>query len=187
MFLIESLLLAFALCVDSFTVSAACALRSRMALRKGALMALVFALFQGGFPFLGALLGVACRSFMASIDHWVAFGLLLLVGGKMVVDAVRNEPKENQLDVSSPWVMCLLAIATSIDAFVVGITLGLENDVWHILAISAIVGAVTFAVSLFGVVLGRRNVAIPERVTTLVAGLVLIGLGVYTLIEHLTS
>ena len=113
--------------------------------------------------------------------------MLLLVGGKMVVDAVRNEPKENQLDVSSPWVMCLLGIATSIDAFVVGITLGLENDVWHILAISAIVGAVTFAVSLFGVVLGRRNVAIPERVTTLVAGLVLIGLGVYTLIEHLTS
>ena len=146
MFFIETLLLAFALCVDSFTVSTTCAFRSHMAIRRGLLMAVVFALFQGGFPFLGAMLGVAFKAFISSVDHWIAFALLLLVGGKMIVDSLRDAPDSRQLDVSSLGVMCLLGIATSIDAFVVGIGLGLDNDFIHIVIIAAIITVVTFLV-----------------------------------------
>lgn len=187
MFFVETLLLALALCVDSFTVSTACSFRSRMTLRRGMLMAFVFAFFQGLLPFLGAMLGVAFKAFIASVDHWVAFGLLLAVGGKMIYDALRDAPEERKLDVSSLGVMCLLGLATSIDAFVVGIPLGLDYDFVHIVVIAAVVGLVTFGVSLLGYILGSRNVAIPERAASVVAGLVLIGLGTFTLVEHLSA
>lgn len=185
MFLIESLLLALALCVDSFVVSTTSAFKSKMTYRHGMLMALIFGIFQGGFPLLGALLGVAFKSLIASIDHWVAFGLLLLVGGKMLLDAIRNKPDDEQLDVSRIGVLCLLAIATSIDAFVVGIGFGLNNDLPHILLTVAIIAVITFLVSMVGVFLGKRNVPIPERTASAIAGIVLIGLGTYTLFEHL--
>lgn len=184
---IETLLLAFALCVDSLVVSTTSAFKSKMTYRHGMLMAAIFAFFQGGFPFLGALLGVAFKELIASVDHWVAFGLLLFVGGKMIVDALRDAPEDKQLDVSKVGVLCLLGIATSIDAFVVGIGLGLDRDLPQIIFVIAVIAAVTFLVSMLGVVLGKRNIPIPERIASVVAGLVLIGLGTYTLIEHLTA
>ena len=185
--LIETLLLALALCVDSLVVSTTSAFKSKMTYRHGVLMAVIFALFQGGFPFLGALLGVAFKDLIASVDHWVAFGLLLFVGGKMIVDALRNAPDDKQLDISKVGVLCLLGVATSIDAFVVGIGLGLDNGLPQIIFIVVTIAVVTFIVSMLGVVLGKRNISIPERIASIVAGLVLIGLGTYTLIEHLTA
>ena len=98
--MIEAILLALALCVDTLVVSTTSAFSSKMSYRSGFLMAGIFALFQGGFPFLGALLGGAFQEWMSAIDHWVAFGLLLLVGGKMILDALRGAPKESQMDVS---------------------------------------------------------------------------------------
>lgn len=187
MFFVESLLLALALCVDSLVVSTTSAFKSKMSYHHGLLMAVIFALFQGGFPFLGALLGVAFKDLIALVDHWVAFGLLLLVGGKMIIDALRDVPDDRQLDISKVGVLCLLGVATSIDAFVVGIGLGLDNELPQIVFIVAVIAVVTFLVSMFGVVLGKRNIPIPERIASIVAGLVLIGLGAYTLIEHLTA
>lgn len=181
-----SILLALALCVDSFVVATTCAFRSKMSYRTGLTMALTFALFQGGFPLLGALLGSAFHAFIAAIDHWVAFGLLLAVGGKMLFDAIRNAPREEQLDVSRFSVLCLLATATSIDAFVVGIGLGLDNTFNSIILTVIIIALMTFLVSLLGLFLGKRNVPIPERLATALAGLVLMVLGTYTLFEHLT-
>lgn len=182
---IEILLLALALCVDSFIVSVTCSLHSKLSIRRGLLMAVVFAFFQGVFPFAGALLGMACHDLMASIDHWISFGLLLLVGGKMIVDAVRDVPEEKQLDVSSIGVMCLLGIATSIDAFVVGIGLGLETDMLNVIVTVVTIGIMTFVVSLSGLFLGKYSVTVPERLANILAGLVLVGLGVYTLVEQL--
>lgn len=187
MHVLEVFLLALALCVDSLVVSTASAFKSKMSVRHGVLMALIFALFQGGFPLLGALLGGAFRDRVAAVDHWIAFGLLLLVGGKMIVDALRDVPEERQLDVSRVGVICLLGVATSIDAFVVGIGLGLDRDVPQVLFSVAVIGIVTFLVSMIGVFMGRRNVPIPERFAGIVAGLVLIGLGTWTLVEHLSE
>ncbi len=187
---VEALLLALALCVDSLVVSTTTAFRTKMTYRRGLLMALVFGLCQGGFPLLGALIGDVARAFIESIDHWVAFGLLAFIGGKMIWDGIRNK-EENDASTSlstlrSPLsTFFLLGIATSIDAFAVGIGLGLDNPMSSVLWIVALIGAVTFMVSMVGIYLGKRNIPVPERTANIIAGLVLIGLGVKILLEHL--
>lgn len=148
-------------------------------------MAAVFAVFQGGFPMLGALLGGTFKEIVSIYDHWIAFGLLLLVGGKMIVDALCGGEKEKTLDVTRLGVMCILGVATSIDAFVVGIGFGLNSSIAQVMLTVLIITAVTFLVSLLGLFLGKRDVPVPEKAATILAGVVLIGLGVYTLIEHL--
>ena len=185
MYLIESFLLALALCVDSLVVSTTSAFKTKLSYRRGLLLAITFGLFQGGFPLIGALIGNVCVAFISSIDHWVAFGLLLLVGGKMIVDALKGEEDENALDLSRFWVICTLAVATSIDAFVVGIGFGLDSTIGQSVSTCAIIGLVTFIVAMAGVFLGKRNIPVPEKWATIIAGLVLIGLGTKTLLEHL--
>ena len=121
MIVLEAIILALTLCVDSLVVSTTNAFRSKMSYKRGLLMALIFAFFQGGFPLLGSLVGIAFKDVISAIDHWVAFGLLAAVGGKMIYDGLKNAPQEKQMDVTKTSVLCLLGIATSIDAFVIGI------------------------------------------------------------------
>ena len=184
---IEALLLSLALCVDSLVVSTTTAFRSKMNWRQGILMAIIFGLCQGGFPLLGALIGDVARAFIEAVDHWVAFGLLAFVGGKMIVEAVGKKSDDDistyqRINVSTFF---LLGVATSIDAFAVGIGLGLENPIPTVLWVVAIIATVTLLVSLVGVYLGKRNIPVPERMANIIAGLVLIGLGVKILLEHL--
>ena len=136
---------------------------------------------------MGALLGAAFRDLMASLDHWIAFTLLLFVGGKMIYDGLRDAPREEQLDVSQLKVLCLLGVATSIDAFVVGVGLGFDYTLLQTAFIAAVIGVVTFLVAILGVFLGKRNVPVSGRIGNILAGLVLVGLGVYTLVEHLST
>ncbi len=206
MYLWESFILALALCVDSLVVSTTTAFRSRMAWRQGVLMALIFGFCQGLFPLLGALIGDVARSFIEAVDHWVAFTLLAFVGGKMIVDGCKQtEPQSGQTsaDVAAAdedklpggqarhksgnaiYSYILLGIATSIDAFAVGIGLGLEHTMGDVLWTVLVIGVVTLLMSMLGVALGKRNIPVPERTASIVAGVVLIGLGVKILIEHL--
>lgn len=187
MSLLEALLLALALCVDSLVVSTTTAFKSKMLWRQGLLMAFVFGLCQGGFPLAGALIGDVARSFIEAVDHWVAFGLLAFVGGKMIVESIG---KKEDADMSTYQrinlsTFFLLGVATSIDAFAVGIGLGLDQPITTVLWVTAIIAVVTMLVSLLGVFLGKRNIPVPERTATIIAGLVLIGLGVKILLEHL--
>ncbi|MBQ0159379.1 MAG: manganese efflux pump [Bacteroidales bacterium] len=187
MSLTEAFVLAMALCVDSLVVSTTSAFRSKMPYRTGLLMALVFGFMQGAFPLLGALLGSAFKQVVESIDHWVAFGLLLIVGGKMIWDAFHANDEDKQLDVTRFGIMCLLGMATSIDAFVVGIGFGLNSTLKEIFMAVLVIFIVTFLVSILGIFLGKRNVPVPEKTATFLAGLVLISLGTYTLLEHLLA
>ena len=184
---VEALLLSLALCVDSLVVSTTTAFRSKMLWRQGALMAIVFGFCQGAFPLAGALIGDVARSFIEAVDHWVAFALLLFVGGKMIVEAIRNkhDTSDNFNSQFSFFNFFLLGVATSIDAFAVGIGLGLDNPMSTVLWVVALIGAVTFVVSLLGIYLGKRNIPVPERTASIIAGVVLIGLGVKILLEHL--
>lgn len=184
---VEALVLSLALCVDTLVVSATTAFRSKMFYRRGLLMALILGFCQFAFPLIGALIGDVARSFIESVDHWVAFGLLAIVGGKMIVEGIRNEEEDNtskynQLNVGTFF---LLGVATSIDGLAVGIGLGLDNPLKTVLWVVALIGIVTFMVSMLGIFLGKRNIPVPERTATLIAGLVLIGLGVKILLEHL--
>lgn len=180
---LESLLLSLALCIDSLVVSTACAAKTKISYKRGLLLAVIFALFQGGFPLIGALIGSACQSLIESIDHWIAFGLLAIIGIKMILDAFHEE-ETSKFDVTRIWVMCTLGIATSIDAFVVGISFGLNSTLTSIILTVLTITAVTFMAAMLGVFFGRQNIPIPEKWATILAGLVLIGLGVKTLIEH---
>lgn len=185
---IEALLLALALCVDTLVVSATTAFKSKMTYRRGLLMALILGFCQFAFPLAGAVIGDIARAFIEAVDHWVAFGLLAIVGGKMIVEGIRNEEegesgsKYSHLGVGTFF---LLGVATSIDGLAVGIGLGLDNPLKTVLWVVALIGAVTFLVSMAGIFFGKRNIPIPERTANIIAGVVLIGLGVKILTEHL--
>lgn len=187
--ILEAILLALSLCVDSLVVSATTAFHSKISLRRGFAMALVFGLCQGGFPLLGALIGDVSRVFIEAVDHWVAFGLLLFVGGKMLVDALKHSDNPTITQSNHKTItlgtMFLLGTATSIDAFAVGIGLGLEHPMVTVLWVVTTIGACTVATSLVGAYLGRRHIPVPERTATLIAGIVLIALGTKILLEHL--
>ena len=184
---IEALILALALCVDTLVVSATTAFRSKMAYKRGFLMALILGFCQFAFPLAGAVIGDVARSFIEAVDHWVAFGLLAIVGGKMVVEGFRNEEEAESTKYSnlSVGMFFLLGVATSIDGLAVGIGLGLDNALKTVLWVVAIIGVVTFLVSMLGIYLGKRNIPVPERTANIIAGMVLIGLGAKILIEHL--
>lgn len=185
----EAIVLSLALCVDSLVVSTTTAFRSKMSYRQGLLMALILGLCQGVFPLAGALIGDVARSFIEAVDHWVAFGLLALVGGKMIVESLKakGETADAHLSPSTSNLVTyfLLGVATSIDALAVGIGLGLDNPMSTVLWVVALIGAVTFVVSMVGVVFGKRNIPIPERTANIIAGIVLIALGLKILVEHL--
>ena len=187
---IEALLLALALCVDTLVVSATTAFKDKMPWRRGVLMALILGFCQFAFPLVGAVIGDVARAFIEAVDHWVAFGLLAFIGGKMIVDGIRGEEGEEQKKVvdgrrSLIATYFLLGIATSIDGLAVGIGLGLDQPMSTVLWVVTVVGVVTFVVSIIGIFLGKRNIPVPERTANIIAGVVLIGLGVKILIEHL--
>ena len=194
---VEALLLALALCVDSLVVSTTTAFRTKMTYRCGLLMALIFGFCQGAFPLAGALIGDVAREFIEAVDHWIAFGLLAFIGGKMIIESSKecrecNGVQDNSNVSYSPalprtplYSFFVLGVATSIDAFAVGIGLGLDNPLTTVLWIVATIGVVTTLVSLLGVYLGKRNIPVPARTANIIAGLVLIGLGVKILLEHL--
>ena len=181
---VEAVVLGLALCVDTLVVLTTCGLKSKFSYSRGLLLAATFALFQGGFPLLGALIGNVCQRLIESVDHWIAFGLLAAVGVKMIVDGIRSDEGKGNFDVSRFWVICTLAVATSIDAFVVGIGLGVDNTIPQILMTVLVIAVVTFLSAMLGVFLGKRKFPIPTKWASITAGVVLIGLGVHTLYEH---
>ena len=158
-----------------------------MVYRRGLLMAMILGFCQFAFPLIGAIIGDIARSFIEAVDHWVAFGLLAFVGGKMIIEGIRSEEEDDvskykQLNVGTFF---LLGIATSIDGLAVGIGLGLDNPLSTVLWVVSTIGIVTFVVSMVGVYLGKRNIPVPERTANIIAGVVLVGLGVKILLEHL--
>lgn len=183
----EALLLALAMCVDSLVVSTATTFRSRIGWGRGMVMALIFGLCQGVAPLVGAVVGNMARAAIEAVDHWVAFGLLVAAGGKMVVDGLRKDNSETYSRPPTFATMWLLGIATSIDALAVGIGLGLQHPMTTVLWVVAIIGGVTMVVTILGVVLGRRRIPVPEHTASILAGVVLIALGTKILLEHLTQ
>lgn len=186
---VEALLLSLALCVDTLVVSATTAFREKISYRRGLLLAVILAFCQFAFPLVGALIGDVARSFIEAVDHWIAFGLLAFIGGKMILDGIRGEEEEKEKVMrghrSLIYTYFLLGVATSIDGLAVGIGLGLDQPMSTVLWVVVLIGIVTFLVSMLGVFLGKRNIPIPERTANIIAGLVLIGLGVKILLEHL--
>ena len=174
--------------MDAFAVALCKGLgMKRINYRHALVIALFFGVFQALMPLIGWALGTQFERFITPIDHWIAFGLLAFIGGKMLVDAVRDEGcKECGEDVGQKLdlrELLMLAVATSIDALAVGITFAfLHVDI----AFSAsVIGMTTFVISFAGVSIGNRFGARFERPATVVGGVVLILIGVKILLEHL--
>lgn len=184
---VEQLFVALSLCVDSFVVSSACVLHGKYSYPKCMVMALVFALFQSLFPLVGSLVGGACHALIATWGHWISFGLLFVVGAKMIVDSLKSGDDADVANEFKLGTICLLGMATSIDAFVVGVGLGFSCCWREIVSVVLLTAVATFSVSMAGSFLGKLNIPVPERVSGVVAGLVLIALGVKFLLAGILS
>lgn len=178
------LFIAFGLAMDAFAVSITSGftikyLRINHALR----LAAFFGLFQAIMPVIGWLAGFSLRDFISGIDHWIAFGLLSIIGLKMIFESTKMNPKK-KIDPLNIYVLLLLSVATSIDALAVGLTLSVLNI--SIINPAVIIGIITFLLSLIGVYIGERFGHFFENKIEVVGGLILIGIGIKILVEHLS-
>lgn len=179
---LEILLLALALAADAFSVGAALGLRYRRP-REVFRVAFHFGLFQALLPLIGAALGGALLVYIELADHWVAFGLLVILGARMIRAGLRSESDDmGNVDLTRGWSLVGLSLAVSIDALAAGITLPATGAPIGTAAITIVLVAslATFVAMRFAGSIARR---IGGRVEVL-AGLVLIGLGCKILAEH---
>lgn len=184
---VELFLIGVGLSMDAFAVSICKGLgMSRLNMRQAAVISLFFGGFQALMPLIGWALGSQLTDFITPIDHWIAFGLLAFVGGKMLWDAFHEDDEgegtqtDEKLDLKE---LLMLAIATSIDALAVGITFAFLQVA--IVPSIAIIGLTTFVISFAGVAVGHFFGARFEKPATIVGGVVLILIGVKILLEHL--
>jgi putative Mn2+ efflux pump MntP len=177
-------LLAVGLSFDSFAVSVCSGLNlPQIRFLQAAKIAIFLAIFQAFMPLIGWLVGNSIKSLIEPVDHWIAFGLLSLIGGKMIIESfISSEVREikNPLHIR---VILVLSLATSIDALAVGFSFSTLLD--KILIAVFIIGAVTFIASLLGILLGKKTGPKINRYAELLGGLILVIIGSKILIEHL--
>jgi len=176
-------IIAVSLAMDAFAVSVATGTTYKnFSLYNAVRMSLFFAVFQGVMPLFGHWLGAGFEAYIVDFDHWIAFLLLAGIGGKMIRDA-RKHTKDEHPNPAGLWVLLMLSIATSIDALAVGVTLSLVTN--YIYVAVATIGVITFVLSLIGCKAGQRVGHIFENKIEIIAGLVLIGIGLKILVQHL--
>ncbi|MBE6757285.1 MAG: manganese efflux pump [Ruminococcaceae bacterium] len=183
----ELLLLAVGLSMDAFAVSICKGLAMKRANLKGALTCGVwFGGFQALMPLIGFFLGAMFATAIESFDHWVAFGLLLLIGANMLKEAFSREEECEECGSAdlSVKTMFVMAVATSIDALAVGVSLAMAGNV-NIWAAVALIAAVTCLLSALGVKVGSVFGARFEKKAQFAGGAILILIGLKILLEHL--
>lgn len=187
------LLIGIGVSADAFAVSLARGLKIRqLHISQALIIGGTFGLFQAVMPVIGWLLGTAFSGLIQAFDHWVAFGLLALVGLKMLWEAIYSheeaadgEPVPEGKDGISPHELLVLAVATSIDALAVGLSLALlDVNIWMT---AAVIGVITFVLSTAAVFIGHRVGVRYQRPAEIIGGVILIGIGVSILIEHLSA
>ncbi len=177
--------IAFGLAMDAFAVSITRGVTIKYLRIYSALaIAMCFGAFQAVMPLIGWLAGLSLRDVISGFDHWIAFGLLSSIGFKMIYESFTVESSEKEINPLNVFVLLILSVATSIDALAVGISLSFLNISIAIPAI--IIGTVTFLLTLLGVFIGKRFGHFFENKIEILGGLILIGIGVKILIEHLT-
>ena len=181
--LFEIILIGIGLAMDAFAVSICKGLSmQKINLKNSIIIALYFGLFQAIMPALGFFLGSAFSTFVVQVDHWIAFILLAIIGGNMIKESKDDEleKKNDKVDFKT---MSILALATSIDAFAIGVTFAFF-EVNLIISIT-IIGLITFILSFLGVIIGNRFGDKFQNKAELVGGIILIIIGLKILLEHL--
>lgn len=182
----ELVLLSVGLAMDAFSVSVCKGLSmKKLSYRDGLVIALFFGIFQAGMPLIGYFLGSRFADYISSFSHWVAFVLLGVIGGKMIFEALHDEDETDEkvgftLKIGELFV---LAIATSIDALAVGIVFAAEGA--HLALSVTMIGAITFALSFVGVVIGNKFGSRYEKKAEIAGGLILVLIGIKLLLDGL--
>ncbi|MBR5470588.1 MAG: manganese efflux pump [Oscillibacter sp.] len=180
-------LIAIGLSMDAFAVAICQGLcMPRMNWKNGTVIALFFGGFQALMPLIGWLLGSQFSAYIQSVDHWVAFVLLGLIGGNMIREALEPEEEETACAVTDRLDLrrlLLMAIATSIDALAVGVTFAFLSV--SIAPAVALIGCTTFALSLVGVAVGNFFGARYKKRAEMAGGIILVLMGCKILLEHL--
>lgn len=183
----ELLLIAVGLSMDAFAVSICKGLATK---KVGVKHMLIVGLWFGGFqalmPLIGYLLGTAFEQYITSFDHWIAFALLTLIGANMLREAFSKDEEESAGASLSFGTMLVLALATSIDALAVGITLAfLVESIGYLIFAVLSIGIITFILSAIGVRVGNLFGVKYKKGAVISGGVILILLGVKILLEHL--
>ena len=186
--IVDLFLIGVGLSMDAFAVSLCKGLgMKRLDMRQAVIIGVFFGGFQALMPVIGWALGKQFESYITSIDHWVAFALLVFIGGKMLFDALRGDGYDELAEKSSAKLdfkeLFMLAIATSIDALAVGITFAFLQV--NIVGAVSIIGITTFILSVAGVAIGHQFGSRFEKPAGITGGVVLILIGVRILLEHL--
>jgi manganese efflux pump family protein len=185
MSLLATVGLAFGLGIDAFSVAVASGVAlGRVSPRQTFRLSFHFGLFQFGMPILGWLVGALVADYVREIDHWIAFGLLAFVGARMIAGAMGG--KDENLPPRDPTKgasLVLLSLATSIDAFAVGLTLALVGS--SILLPAVVIGLVAANMTLIGLHLGKFAGKLLGSKMEVVGGVVLIAIGLKILLEHM--
>lgn len=185
MSILELIFLSIALAMDCFAVSfSAGGLQKELRLRHALIIGSFFGLFQGFMPLIGYFGGQAVVSYIERFDHWIAFGILLILGLKMMFEALRPEKGGKGINIMKPTTLLVLSIATSIDALAVGFSFSmLDVRIWIAVLI---IGIGSFLFSIGGFYMGKfLSNRIRPTYAEILGGLILIGIGIKILIEHL--
>lgn len=176
--------IAIGLAMDAFAVSIAAGLMiPRLTYRHVFRLAFHFGLFQFMMPIVGWLAGRTIANYIHGFDHWIAFGLLTSIGGKMLWEAHKQAEDRNNADPTRGLTLLTLSIATSIDALAVGLSMAFLNV--SVLTPSIIIGLVAATLTAVGIIFGSRLGERFSRVAERLGGIVLIGIGAHTLISHM--
>lgn len=182
--IIELTLLSAGLAMDAFSVAVCQGLSmKKLHVRDGLIIAMFFGVFQGGMPLIGYFLGSRFAGYINSVSHWIAFGLLGVIGGKMIWEAFHEdegsgEKSEYKLALGA---LTILAIATSIDALAVGIVFAAANV--NLILSVIMIAAITFAISFAGVVIGNKFGSRFEQKAEIAGGAILILIGLKMLLD----
>ena len=178
-------ILAIGLSMDSFAVSIGCGLAEQeITFHHAAKISFALAFFQGVLPVVGWYMGTEIRGYVESVDHWIAFLLLLFLGGKMIAESFKSDDGNKMTDIYSWKHILTLSIATSIDALVVGFSYALAST-RNIFGGALIIGAVTFFFAMLGIRIGKDVGSSLGPKVELIGGIILIGIGIKILIQHL--
>lgn len=175
--------LSIGLSFDTFAVSISCGIIEKgIKFLQAARIATFFAFFQGFMPLLGWYLGFSIKDYIIQVDHWVAFGLLAIIGVKMIIESFKKE-SDGEFNPQSLKVILMMSFATTLDAFIVGITFAFMTI--NLFQTTVIIAGITFIAAMLGMLFGKNVGEKFGKKIEIAGGIILISLGFKILIEHL--
>jgi putative Mn2+ efflux pump MntP len=179
------LIIALGLSADCFAVALSASIAKKtLPLVQGFRIALSFGVFQAAMTIIGWLTGRTIIDFISSYDHWLVFGLLLFVGGRMILESFHEkEEREARTDITKWHFLLLLSIATSLDALAVGLSFAFLEV--NLTMASITIGVVALIITFFGFFAGKKLGALVGKRAEIIGGIILIGIGLRILLEHL--